>query len=103
MPAHDVLTDVAAATLDVLSQIADRVSTLESFEQLLIRHGWLTPDSRAYFADVQAAFQAVLALLGDIETLASSGAHPNLPSPIDSQAFWSTFPRDVLQTEFVLY
>ena len=134
MPAHDFLTDLAAASLDVLSELAERFSSLEFFERLLIRHGWQTPDSRTYFADVQAAFdllndvpalidtvqvlrsspepdltevanalQAVVALLDDIETLASSGAHPNLPSPIGGQAFWSTFPRDVIQTEIILY
>ena len=127
-----MLGRLGQALLDVLDPLRQALQSPEGFEALMRRQGWLPPPTREYFATVSDAFGAVGAVEKAAGTLASllDGDQPDvgdivaaidavskviadlralarpagtLPPPFDSDAFWSTFPGDLLADLFMRY
>ena len=127
-----MLGRLGQALVDILDPLRRALDAPEAFEALLRREGWQPPPTRDYFTAVSAAFRlagAVEAAVAAIEALLA-GDHPDpsavlavidrvtkvvadlrsiakpagtLPPPFDTDAFWQTFPSDLVADLFMRY
>src|SRR5215217_7723525 len=122
----------ARALVDVLGPLEESLANEQAFGALLLEEGWLPPDQPGYLASARAAFDisadvqniaaAVEELVHDtepslsdaVDVLAASAALIQrlrslappagaLPPPLDSNAFWQSFPREVVEKLLARY